>query len=606
MMPATLAVTPKNQRGFCPGRQFGINIVVLDTFLRVFNQCSDFVRSPSEFTPGECPALALYDICNAFPTIAHFWLFAVLQCISLNNRVYNLISNLYTNSAAYSCGIGTGNLLFLVLSGVRTGCPLSATLFLLAFNPFLTLINIVSDGPKAAVSCMCADDVGSALRALKSLLPQYSVFKLASQVSGMHLKPSKCFIVVSCVELSEHVSACIKAWLEDNIPEWSEFNIVSAGKYLGAFLGKNSCALTYQAPCSKYFDRVKELSLAKAPALASILRYNERCATVFSYVSQFMQPDDPMSFAAMEQKCVHSMLKLPPQCMSRELMHTFGDFCPVTPTAISSMCKATFVRFARSEAQEFINLKTLALQTLDEEQSLRNRGYSTIPFGGISDEPILNNIISAIHNKEIFHISNDFLAASPSHSWIQDPFGNPRISVSPQSELYKIYSISEKCPDFHTAIINKLLITVGDSRAQEIVLPVNWLECLLPILRSVRTHTSMCIFKTYIGGWTTSIRMHEPVKRSCIFGCRGQWDDLYHYIECAPLWSIASKQLDIEVPFSFASRLCLVNPSKQGVRALALTFAIYHYVKNEVELIDSPISCQQAAVEAAKSLCLHL
>ena len=36
IMPATLAVTPRNQRGFCPGRQFGINIVVLDTFMRVF------------------------------------------------------------------------------------------------------------------------------------------------------------------------------------------------------------------------------------------------------------------------------------------------------------------------------------------------------------------------------------------------------------------------------------------------------------------------------------------------------------------------------------------------------------------------------------------
>jgi len=564
------------------------------------------VHSPGDFSPADCPALALYDICNAFPTIAHYWLFAVLQCIALNNKIYNLISHLYTNSHAFSFGIGTGGLLFRVLAGVRTGCPLSATLFLLAFNPFLILINLISDGPRVSVSCMCADDVGSALRALKSLVRQHSVFKLASRVSGMHLKPSKCFIVVSCVALSEHVCACIRAWLETNIPEWSEFNIVAAGKYLGAFLGRNGCDLTYQGPCSKYFERVKELSLAKAPSLATTLRYNERCATVFSYVSQFMLPNDPLSFAAMEQRCVHSILKLPPQCMSRELMHSYSDFCPVTPTAISSMCKATFVRFARSEAFEFINLKAFALEVLGDDQSLRNLGLNSIPNGGIEDKPILNNIISAINNIDSFCISEDIIQGDSRHLWIRDPFGMPLNRGSPQSELYKVYSISEKCSNFIHSLTQKLVVTVGDSRSGEISLPVNWFENLLPILKSVKSHTAMCIFKTYIGGWTTSLRMHEPVKRRCIFGCSGQWDDLYHYLECAPLWDIACKQINFETPHTFAARLCLVNPSKQGVQALALTFSIYHFVKNQPDPFQCPAHSQRLAVEGAKALIRHL
>ena len=128
-----------------------------------------------------------------------------------------------------------------------------------------------------------------------------------------------------------------------------------------------------------------------------------------------MQPNDPLSFAAMEQRCVHSMLKLPPQSMSRDLMHSFSDFCPVTPTAISSMCKATFVRFARSEAQEFIRLKALALEVLGEDQSLGNLGLDTNPHGGIEDLPILNNIISAIYNKDSFCISEDILEGNLRH-----------------------------------------------------------------------------------------------------------------------------------------------------------------------------------------------
>ena len=84
---------------------------------------------------------ALYDICNAFPTIAHLWLFAVLACIRLNPLVYRLIQMLYYNSEAFSYGTGTGDFLFHVLSGVRTGCPLSATLFLIALNYFLIFLN---------------------------------------------------------------------------------------------------------------------------------------------------------------------------------------------------------------------------------------------------------------------------------------------------------------------------------------------------------------------------------------------------------------------------------------------------------------------------------
>ena len=145
---------------------------------------------------------------------------------------------LYCNSNAYSAGVGTGEFLFQVLSGVRTGCPLSATLFLLALNPFIDLFNYLSDGPKLSRSCMCADDVGSALRALKHMTIQHSIFKCAAKTSGMILKPSKCYIIISVVELTSELKSAVQAWLAQNIPEWTDFKVVAAGKYLGVFLGK--------------------------------------------------------------------------------------------------------------------------------------------------------------------------------------------------------------------------------------------------------------------------------------------------------------------------------------------------------------------------------
>ena len=95
------------------------------------------------------------------------WLLAVLRCLTLSSEIVNIVLHLYADCVAHSCEIGTGDFLFYVLAGVRTGCPLSANLFLLGFNHFVFLINHMSDGPRVARTCICADDVGSCLKALK-------------------------------------------------------------------------------------------------------------------------------------------------------------------------------------------------------------------------------------------------------------------------------------------------------------------------------------------------------------------------------------------------------------------------------------------------------
>ena len=109
-------LTPASQRGFTLGRQFCLNIVVLDAFMRVFNVLSGFADDPSDIS--KCLVTVLYDICNAFTAIAHKWLFAVLICLELNPSLYRIIQLLYYNSTAYSIGIGTGDFLFRILAGV--------------------------------------------------------------------------------------------------------------------------------------------------------------------------------------------------------------------------------------------------------------------------------------------------------------------------------------------------------------------------------------------------------------------------------------------------------------------------------------------------------
>ena len=68
--------------------------------------------------------------------------------------------------------------------------------------------------------------------------------------------------------------------------------------------------------------------------LPVILRYNERVASVFSYVSQVTQIPDPSSLAALEQRGVHKVMKLPPNSMSRDLTLSFSPFSAAVPNAI--------------------------------------------------------------------------------------------------------------------------------------------------------------------------------------------------------------------------------------------------------------------------------
>ena len=107
-----------------------MNTVELDAVQKVYDCIGNSSTFNNGFEASEVPVLALFDICNAFPSIAHVWLFAVLRCLKISPEIINIILHLYSNCAAYSCGIGTGDLLFYVLAGVRTGCPMSANLIL--------------------------------------------------------------------------------------------------------------------------------------------------------------------------------------------------------------------------------------------------------------------------------------------------------------------------------------------------------------------------------------------------------------------------------------------------------------------------------------------
>ena len=193
---------------------------------------------------------------------------------------------MYSLVTAYSSGAGDGSLLCFILGGVKTGCPASSILFLLAINPIVDMFVYLSDGPKLSATRICADDFGSALKRLHTLKRHASIFRVAAKACGLHLKPAKCVLIFSGIEITEEFKDRVRRWLREHIPEFANFIIAESGKYLGWHLGKHSTDKSFKEPIAKFGNRVKEVCQGGAPSTAAFVRYNERAVSVLSYVAQ--------------------------------------------------------------------------------------------------------------------------------------------------------------------------------------------------------------------------------------------------------------------------------------------------------------------------------
>ena len=81
-----------------------------------------------------------------------------------------------------------------------------------------------------------------------ALKRQAQFFGYASKACGLHLKPARCVVLFSCVELNDDFVAAVRLWLRENIPELAEFQIAASGKYLGWTLGVDSATISYHDP----------------------------------------------------------------------------------------------------------------------------------------------------------------------------------------------------------------------------------------------------------------------------------------------------------------------------------------------------------------------
>ncbi len=180
-----------------------------------------------------------------------------------------------------------------------------------------------------------------------------------------------------------------------------------------------------------------------------------------------------------------------------------------------------------------------------------------------------------------------------------------------QDGAYRAFKINEICADFPWELTLKLVTTLGDEVSNSTLVPDDWVIKLTHVLEQCKTQVAICVFKTLIGGWTTSHCMHEQTKLPCIFGCFGETDSLNHYFLCFPLWHVCSSMLGVEAPWSLSDRLGITSPSPERLRLLALVFLVYHNAKSRAKELGGYVSVganrvQQIASDSAREFLFHV
>ena len=173
------------QNGFVRTRQMSDNILKLECNMLRYGilQC---VKSAG---------CVLLDVKAAFPSLLHFWIEFVLSTMGIPSFFLNSVRALYRRISVDMMLGGRRFPGFEIHRGVRQGCPMSGSIFVLCLDPVLRKIQAVLPSPQNSLSAF-ADDMAFFSQDLYSTLPVLMrLMVAASFVTGLILNLSKCVIV---------------------------------------------------------------------------------------------------------------------------------------------------------------------------------------------------------------------------------------------------------------------------------------------------------------------------------------------------------------------------------------------------------------------------
>eukprot|EP00959_Pyramimonas_sp_CCMP1952_P108701 2272938-Pyramimonas_sp.AAC.1 len=129
LRPILERVAPPCQRGFVPGRNFGLNVLELDVSSRLLSCTPHGSR--------DLPILYSLDYGQAFPSLNQEFLLFILGALRLPEAILMFAGFLHEAIEGIAISMGLRVHLYWVHSGIIQGCALSGSLYAVASSPFL-------------------------------------------------------------------------------------------------------------------------------------------------------------------------------------------------------------------------------------------------------------------------------------------------------------------------------------------------------------------------------------------------------------------------------------------------------------------------------------
>ena len=264
------------QNGVIKGHNYLNNVVALDAFA----QYASLRASASVF-----PSIILFDLLSTFPSVSWGWLKLALAASGAPKDFCNFVSSLYFNVCAFVSAKGIWQFAFRVTAGVLQGCPLSASLFVIAMDPFSRDFQQHLVHKSYTAIFACADDPGTAVLNLFVLKQPARVFKVMNAVACLVLQIKKC-VIAPLVSFNNSNISFIRQWLKANLPKWEGFKIAPYGEYLVFCIGPAAGLAQWTKVISSASHHLASIIASASPPSISVFSYNARVVTKLSYKAQ--------------------------------------------------------------------------------------------------------------------------------------------------------------------------------------------------------------------------------------------------------------------------------------------------------------------------------
>ena len=610
------------QRGFVITRQMIENVIDLDAAGRIF-----------AFSNPEA-ILALFDLCAAFPSVAHMWLFTVLEHLGFYQGFIDLVQGVYFLVMSFSLEKGVAVFMYMIFSGVLQGDPLSGLLFAVAFEPFVRAFQRLQHRRSIEVRC-CADDVGAVMSDLQPLKDLRWIFVYAADLAGLEINALKCVIVPLGKPCSPDVVAWIRHWLKMHVPEWSSCKIQSSGKYLGFQLGPLAEATQFDAVAAKWLSRARQIAAAGSSALVTTHAYNMYAFSVLAYKMQLLFLPD--SLLKLESHVIDSCLKIPSWAYGaggpHYLQHAgLKDFHSMIVTNLAAL-----TRTANITCQAWKRWAPLIREAAGATMSLEELAMKKLKLAWWDNDPIALRL--ELFDKNSGHAWKLTERASSAVCVDHPPLWPPFVPSLPKLLQKAICTVAFPREELNLALdekkaqreVGKLLkplllpndlIAVIHRRAHlflrrhfpDALQLEGWKNLSIDTVltawrRLLSPFQASLVLRTACNAWISTHRMSKKEGPcDCIFLCGvpGGCDRLAHYLQC-PIVDILMRKGLAAPQSNVLAKLCLTD-CQQLLETQACLVFVYHFLRKwkfPADLVHSGAQVTADVMTTAWSNAVH-